>query len=162
SNGQDGSGYGVYAQRYDASGNPVGAEFRVNTFATGNQEESSITSLADGGFVVQWMSLGQDGSGWGTYAQRYDASGNPLSSEFLVNQTTTGDQLPDSFHGMTAIAQLANGNLISVWEGLPSPNNTFEIHAREFTLGNPGAVIGVRAEAGDPTTAVTNGVDAAI
>ena len=32
SDGQDGSGYGIYGQRYAADGTAVGSEFRVNTF----------------------------------------------------------------------------------------------------------------------------------
>src|SRR5262245_30697652 len=34
---QDGSGYGVYAQRYSAAGAPLGGEFRVNTFTADTQ-----------------------------------------------------------------------------------------------------------------------------
>ena len=30
--GQDGSGLGIYGQRYAADGTPVGSEFRVNTY----------------------------------------------------------------------------------------------------------------------------------
>ena len=35
--GQDGSGHGIYGQRYAADGTPVGSEFRVNTFTTDDQ-----------------------------------------------------------------------------------------------------------------------------
>ena len=35
--GQDGSGWGVYGQRYNSSGVPVGGEFRVNTTTNGDQ-----------------------------------------------------------------------------------------------------------------------------
>src|SRR5262245_14982181 len=31
---QDGSGTGIYAQRYDSDGNPMGGEFRVNTYTS--------------------------------------------------------------------------------------------------------------------------------
>src|SRR5437773_1937133 len=34
SSAQDGSGYGVFGQRYLASGAPLGSEFRVNTYVT--------------------------------------------------------------------------------------------------------------------------------
>ncbi len=40
---QDGSHYGVYAQRYAASGTPLGGEFRVNT-TTANSQNSPPTS----------------------------------------------------------------------------------------------------------------------
>src|SRR5207248_2499487 len=35
--GQDGSSYGVYAQRYSATGAPLGGEFRVNQVTSGAQ-----------------------------------------------------------------------------------------------------------------------------
>ncbi|GAB1459272.1 hypothetical protein MASR2M50_10460 [Thauera sp.] len=52
SRGQDGSNDGIYAQRYDASGIPVGPEFRVNSSTSGYQLEGQVTGLSDGGFVV--------------------------------------------------------------------------------------------------------------
>ena len=52
-----------------------GTEFQVNTYTSDNQQEPSVTGLADGGFVVTWMSANQDGSSWGVYGQRYAADG---------------------------------------------------------------------------------------
>ena len=54
---QDGSGYGVFGQRYAADGTATGTEFQVNTYTSDNQQEPSVTGLADGGFVVTWMSI---------------------------------------------------------------------------------------------------------
>ena len=34
---QDGSDWGVFAQRYDADGDPLGGEFQVNSYTTGIQ-----------------------------------------------------------------------------------------------------------------------------
>ena len=70
SNLQDGSAYGVYAQRYASDGTAVGAEFRVNTHTTGTQGTPAVAAVASGAFVVAWESNGQDGSGYGVYAQR--------------------------------------------------------------------------------------------
>ena len=67
SSGQDGSGFGVYAQRYNASGAAVGSEFRVNTTTASNQSAPSVAVDADGDFVVAWQSSGQDGSSFGVY-----------------------------------------------------------------------------------------------
>ena len=44
SDGQDGSGYGIYGQRYAADGTPVGSEFRANTYTSSDQ----IVFLRDG------------------------------------------------------------------------------------------------------------------
>jgi len=39
-----------------------GTEFRVNTYTSNAQSNPSVTALSGGGFVVTWMSYGQDGS----------------------------------------------------------------------------------------------------
>jgi hypothetical protein len=66
-------------------------ETRVNTTTASDQFYPSVTAL-NGGYIVTWMSLSQDGSGYGIYAQRYDASGNTVGSETRVNTTTASDQ----------------------------------------------------------------------
>jgi hypothetical protein len=106
SNGQDGSGDGVYAQRFNAAGVAQGGEFRVNTNTSGNQRCPVIAMNANGTFVIGWDSTGQDGSGEGVYAKRYNASGVAQGSEFRVNVTTANDQWCDS------AAMDASGNFI--------------------------------------------------
>ena len=69
---QDGSGYGVFGQRYVSTGSPLGPEFRVNTYTTGSQFFPFVTSDAPGNFVVVWVSSGQDGSSDGVFGQRYN------------------------------------------------------------------------------------------
>ena len=59
--------WGVYGQRYAADGAASGDEFLINN-QSNQHNEPSVTALADGGFVVTWMSDGNDGSGWGIYA----------------------------------------------------------------------------------------------
>lgn len=70
--------------RIGAAYAPVGSEFKVNTTTSEGQTYPSITALADGGFVVTWMSEAQDGSGWGIYGQRYTVDGAASGSEFLT------------------------------------------------------------------------------
>ena len=109
SQGQDGSGEGVYAQRYDAAGVAVGTEFLVNGTTAGTQRSSSALGLGDGGFVVAWSSFGQDGSQYGVYGQRYDASGVAVGSEFLINGTTLNDQ------DYVDLALLSDGGFVAIW-----------------------------------------------
>ncbi len=90
--GQDGSGYGVYGQRYTASGIVAGGEFRVNAYRTSSQAVPSVAGLSGGGFVVTWQSAGQDGSGYGVYGRRYTASGAVASGVFRVNAYKTNSQ----------------------------------------------------------------------
>ena len=47
--GADGSSQGVFGQRYDASGNPVAAEFTINTTTSGTQDTPTIAATPDGG-----------------------------------------------------------------------------------------------------------------
>jgi hypothetical protein len=93
---QDGSVYGIYAQRYDANGVKKGDEFQVNTNTNGSQENSSITALNDGGFVASWASERQDSSGYGIYAQRYDANGVKKGNEFQISSFTSSGLLDSS------------------------------------------------------------------
>ena len=106
---QDGSGKGIYAQRYNDSGVAVGEEFRVNTFTTGDQTMPSVASLKNGGFVVTWASNGQDGSEHGIYAQQYNASGVAVGDEFLVNTITVSHQIYPS------VAGLSDGGYVVTW-----------------------------------------------
>ena len=109
----DGSADGVFAQRYDATGATVGAEFQVNTQTSSNQFDPSAASLADGGFVITWTSVNSgsagDGDGWGTFAQRYNAAGNPVGGEFQVNTNTQGSQYEAVATGLTG------GGFVITW-----------------------------------------------
>ena len=109
--GQDGYFYGVYAQRYNSAGVPQGGEFRVNTYTTRHQYSPSAAMDAAGNFVVTWTSHEQDGSSWGIYAQRYDASGAPQGAEFRVNTHTTNAQ------EYGTVAMDATGDFVVTWMG---------------------------------------------
>ena len=51
-----------------------------------------VVASRDGGFVVAWESDGQDGSGYGIYAQRFTSAGARIGAEVRVNTTTVKDQ----------------------------------------------------------------------
>ena len=89
---QDGSGIGVYGQRYNAAGAPLGGEFRVNTTTTSDQADPFVAA-AGGAAVVVWRSDGQDGSGSGAYGQRYalPAPGPPGTLQFSTSAYTVGE-----------------------------------------------------------------------
>jgi len=109
---QDGSEDGVYGQRFGSSGNKVGPEFQVNTWTTDRQGGPAVTSLTHGGFVVVWNSYEHPGGlFWDIYAQRFDAKGNKIGSEFRVNTWTTGNQW------IPSVTVLSNGGFVVVWSG---------------------------------------------
>jgi hypothetical protein len=70
---QDGSTYGIFGQRYDSAGAPLGTEFRVNTFTANGQTRPAVAADPLGNFVVTWDSQLQDGLGLGVFGQRYGA-----------------------------------------------------------------------------------------
>jgi len=89
---QDGSGFGIFGQRYASGGLPLGPEFRVNTYTTAAQRKPSVAADAAGNFVVVWQSAYQDGSGEGVFGQRYSVAGLPLGPEFRANTYTPAGQ----------------------------------------------------------------------
>ncbi len=106
---QDGDSYGIYQQRYDAAGRTIGLETHVSSTIAGSQYASAVTALADGGWVVTWTSLFQDGDAGGVYQQRYDGEGFKVDLETRVNTTTEGDQ-----YGFSNTA-LADGGWVVTW-----------------------------------------------
>jgi len=107
--GQDGSEYGVFGQRFASSGAPLGSEFRVNTYTTSRQTYFSVAADPPGNFIVAWQSLGQDGSFFGVFGQRFATSGAPLGPEFRINTYTTFEQ------GAPSVAVDSAGNFVVVW-----------------------------------------------
>jgi hypothetical protein len=85
--GQDGSGFGIYGQRYNAMGVAQGSEFKVNTYITNDQNFPSVAMDSDGDFVVTWESRSQDGSYEGIYGQRYEKP-CAVAAGLLANSTS--------------------------------------------------------------------------
>ena len=113
--GQDGGGgYGggasVVLRRFLASGAPLSAEARVNSYTTGSQFFPAVASAPTGRFVVVWDSWGRTAADYGVFGRRYDDAGAP-GPEFRVNTYTTGYQF------VPAVAMDASGNFVVVWEG---------------------------------------------
>jgi hypothetical protein len=119
---QDGDGRGIFARRFDSTGAPLAFEFQANAFTTGDQRSPAVGTDADGDFVVAWLSSGQDGSGGGIFARRFDAAGGAQSAEIQVATYTLGDQ-----GGRPAVAVGPAGNFVVVWQNPPS-----EVTARRF------------------------------
>ncbi len=125
---QDGSGYGIYARRYDSSGVPQGTEFAVNTFTTSEQGLPSVAMDDAGDFVVAWHSSAQDGSGYGIYAQAYSADGVLQGGEFRANTYTTSAQ------AVPSVAIDADGDLIIAWHSSAQDGSNYGVYAQRYRL----------------------------
>ncbi|MBX3412470.1 MAG: hypothetical protein KF708_07270 [Pirellulales bacterium] len=120
--GQDGSGYGIFAQRYNAAGVPQGVEFQANVSVLGNQEMPSVSLDHDGDFIIAWSGNGtqadsEDQSG--VFARRFAADGTPLApplgadgvDEFRVNTTIVGTQQ------FASVGVDGEGDFVIAWSG---------------------------------------------
>jgi Ca2+-binding RTX toxin-like protein len=132
--GQNGSIFGVYAQRYDAAGAAVGGEFKVNTYTSLSQSSPAVAMDADGDFVVTWQSHYQDGSSWGVYAQRYDATGAAVGGEFQVNSHTANNQYSPAF------AMDNDGDFVVTWQSDGQDGSSYGVYAQRYDAA--GAAVG--------------------
>ena len=132
------SAYEVRARRFNSSGAPQGGEIIVNTYTTGTQAAPTSRSIrpatSSSSGTAGGLNSGQpaqDGDSLGVFARRFDASGNPLSAEFQVNQYTTGNQ------ARPTIAMRPTGEFIVVWAS-PQDDQLGAIMARRYdSSGNP-------------------------
>ncbi len=122
---QDGSGWGVFGQRFDGTGNRMGAVFQVNQQTRFNQQAPSVDVATDGRSVVAWQSFHQDGSVNAVIARIYNVNGTAATDEFIVNQTTKGIQ------GNADVGFLNNGNVVVTWNGR-GKGDRFGVFARIF------------------------------
>ncbi len=144
SEGQDGSGAGIYGQRYNSVGAPQGSEFQVNFTVDQSQAQPSVAMDADGDFVVAWQSEGSDSSGKGIVAQRLNALGVRQAAEIFVNTTTASDQeKPEA-------AMDSAGNFVVVWVSENQDGELGGIFGQRFDAS--GAAQGVEFQINTTTT----------
>ena len=110
--GGDSDGSAIKLQLFDSDLMPVGGEVLVNTATANDQEFPRIVVLDDGGFLISWDDKSKtepDTDSGAIRAQRFDANGNPVGDEFVVNTKTEGNQ------GLSDLAKLADGRVIALW-----------------------------------------------
>jgi hypothetical protein len=128
---RDQNDYGIFAQRFDASGDRRGGEFQVNTTATGLQNFPSVDMDGAGNFVVVW----QSGGTYGVRGQRFAASGVRLGAEFEVHAAFPATV---SSAGPSIARSRDDGSFVVSWYGTVPGSNGFDVFARRFdTAGTP-------------------------
>jgi VCBS repeat-containing protein len=150
--GQDGSGKGIYVQRYDSSGAKSGTttELKVNSYTNNDQIDPTITVLNDDGYLVTWASYKESvptGGGslsyppyyytiydysYGIYGQLYNANGTVRGGEFQLNQMVIKNQTNP------AVTGLSNGTFVATWQSTGQDGSGEGIYARIFNAnGTP-------------------------
>ena len=100
----DGNGDAVVARIIDTNGVPVTNEFVLNDSATSTQRDPLVAGLEDGNFVAVYRTdnaANGDGNGTGILARIFDEIGNEVVGEFVVNETTVGNQFVRSVTSLT-------------------------------------------------------------
>jgi hypothetical protein len=134
--GQEGAGAEVFGQRFSSSGLPLGTEFRVNSYTTGDQYRPAVGSDGNSNFMVVWQDGaapgGPGGPGRGVFGRSYDGGGTPAGPEFQVNTYTTG------FHGAPAIAVDSAGSTAVVWHSDGQDGSGLGIFGQRYNVfGGP-------------------------
>lgn len=105
---QDGDVNGVFAQRYNAGGQPVGGEFQVNTTSAGEQDDPSVAIRDDGSFVVAWTHNADDNEeNTKVHYRAFTADGNPVSDSQAIGTYNTNE---------VHIAASSSGEVTIAWE----------------------------------------------
>lgn len=134
----------VYLQMFTPDGNKVGNEIPVNQFTSNNQRAPAIAALADGSFVVAWVSEQERWTDANSgvpsvdiYARTFDSTGAALGSEFLLNVSSNICDAPQ-------LAASPDGGFMAVWteKDMVIPNNGMDIYARRFAAPVNGAAVG--------------------
>jgi hypothetical protein len=129
SDGQDGSGHGIYGQRYTENGAKIGAELHISETTVGHQTRPRVAGLADGGFVVVWRGEAPSGPG-SIYAAVFRANGLTRSGEVRLS-AARGSRQP-------TVAALANGGFVVIWDPQVGEPTLADIHGRLYdSLARP-------------------------
>jgi len=124
-------GPGIVAQIFTDAGTAIGSPILVKAEYLGWVPVAHVAALENGGFVVTWQDSGDggDGDGAAILAKVFDAEGNPVGDEFLVNPNTAGEQFAPTVTG------LKGGGFVIEWtdnSGTLGDSSNSSIKARIF------------------------------
>jgi len=127
--GQDGSLWGIYARRFNAAG--VAAtpkEFLVNQYTQYNQRNPAVATLANGNYVIAWVSEQQRfAASADIYARVFTSGGMPVTDEILLNSGNRPCASP-------ALAPLSGGGFTAAWSQKDTiASNSWDVWARPFS-----------------------------
>jgi len=133
-----GQGDGTYTDEIFMNAFKTGisqANYRINTYATGTQQNPSIAVNSAGEFTIAWGGEGLlDTSG--IFAKRFNTNTTIKGAEFRVNTYTTATHSNYS----PSVAMDSTGNFVVAWYGKAAGDLLDNIYAQRFD--NTGAKVG--------------------
>jgi hypothetical protein len=116
--------YDIYVQYFDASGNAIGPNTIINDDDSSfYQSDPSIAMIDNGSYLISWRDYRNDNPD--IYAQRFDASGNAIGSNILIN-----DDVGNSDQYDPSVALNNDGTYVITWED--QRNGHWDIYAQLF------------------------------
>ena len=85
----------IWHQMFNADGSPSGDPVETRDATATLTAAPSVTALEDGRFLLAWTDSGADdgdGDGAAVLGRIFRSDGSPEGAEFLINQTTAGNQ----------------------------------------------------------------------
>ncbi|MCA9234117.1 MAG: hypothetical protein KDA44_01505 [Planctomycetales bacterium] len=155
---QDVSDLGVFAQRYDAAGNALGAEFGLSATTAASQSAPALATNPMGGFYAAWTSFGQDGDRESVVGRAFSNTGAATTDELVLNDQTAGRQKDVS------VAVDARGAVLAAWSSGVADGSGWEVRARSLLpAGTPdGASFAVNQNTAGPNSGHQNAPAVAI
>lgn len=119
--GGDGSGSGIFLQRFAADGRRLGRELRANRPTEGDQVDPRVAMAPDGRFAVAWIDLRTLDR---VSVRAFAAAGRPAGEQVLLEPGTGRDAGRDAQTPLLAMA--ADGSFAVGW------TETYEYHCPEY------------------------------
>ena len=135
--GQDGSLWGIYARRVLATGKMPEKEFLVNQYTSYNQRAPAVATLANGNYVIVWISEQERyANSSDVYARIFSPAGVPQTDEIPINARANYPNQCDS----PAVAPLNDGGFTVVWSQKDTlvPTNSWDVWGRAFSPSGSG------------------------
>jgi hypothetical protein len=109
----------IYAQRFDADGNPLGGNFRVNNDQGDNIQQSPVVATDDKNYYFAWVDNRNSGSGFDIFCKVISFEPTFVSDEELLNKPEyiLLQNYPNPFNPTTTIS--------------------FKVKSLEFGVGRP-------------------------
>ena len=115
----------IRARRFDAMGNPLGGDFIVNTTTAESQGQVDVAYGPGGQSVIVWAGdATTPGDELDVFGRVYDAAGNPLGGDFLVNTTTAGFQDRPSVGFLPELDALGQAQFAVTWRDADNADGT--------------------------------------
>ena len=127
---------GIKAQLFNATGAKVGGEFAVDSPSS---EISFALAIPGGGFLFAHVEKVEGQAFlWAVVGQKYDAAGQPVGSEYIIQGLPGGNQQIPPFHVYDAAALSSGGGVIALYADPSNPTGSGDVYGVRLDLNMAG------------------------